>query len=97
MAMSGRSNRPLLLVLLHLTFIVSASLERPPYIFPGHLPHPIQGYVLGGIRFDNPNGIKNPYIIGIVPVAVAVPLVPVLAVIMIFLPAIIAPVLFRLW
>ena len=74
---------PLLLVLLHQTFIVSTSLERPPYFFPGRLPHPSQGSVLGGIQFDNPNGIKHPYIIGIVPVAVAVPLVPVLAVIVI--------------
>ena len=63
----------------------------PPMFFHGRLPHPSQGSVLGGVRFDNPNGIKHPYRIGIVPVAVAVPLVPVLAVIMIFLLAIFSP------
>ena len=77
---------PLLLVLLHRTFIVSTSLERPRYFFPGRLSHPSQGSVLGGAQFDNPNGIKHPYRIGIVPVAVAVPLVPVLAVIVVVRP-----------
>ena len=57
----------------------------PPICFPGRLPHPSQGPVLGGVLFDNPNGIKNPYKIGIVPVAISVPLVPFLAVIVIFL------------
>ena len=68
---------PLLLVIMHQTFIVSIYLERPPYFFPGRLSHPSQGSVLGGVQLDNPNGIKHPYRIGIVPVAVAVPLVPV--------------------
>ena len=76
----------LLLVLLHQTFIVSNSLERPPYFFPDHLAHPSQGSVLGGAQFNNPNGIKHPYRIGIVPVAVTVPLVPVLDVIVIVCP-----------
>ena len=83
---------PLLLVFLQQTFIVSTSLERPPYFFPGRLSHPSQGSVLGGVQFDNPNGIKHLYRIGVVPVAVAVPLVPVLAVIVI-----VRPVLFRFW
>ena len=77
---------PLLLVLLHQTFIVSASLECPPYFFPGRLSHSRQVSVLGDVQFDNPNGIKNTYIIIIVPVAVAVPLVPVLAVTVIIRP-----------
>ena len=99
MAMAGRTNRPLLLVLLNHTFILLASLERPPIFFSWSPPHPSQGSVLGGVRFDNTNGIKHPYIIGVVPVAVAVPLVPVLAVIVIVLLAIISPipVLFCLW
>ena len=77
---------PLLLVLLHRTFIVSTLLEFPPYFFSGRSAHPSQGSVLGVVQFDNTNGIKHPYIIGIVPVAVAVPLVPVLALIVIVRP-----------
>ena len=77
---------PLILVLLHQTFIVLAYLERPQYFFPGCLSHPSQGSVLGGVHFNNPNGIKHPYIIRIVLVSVNVPLVPVLAVIVIVCP-----------
>ena len=90
----------LLLVLLHRTFIVSTSLERPPYFFPSRLSHPMQGSVLGGVQFDNTNGIRHPYIIVIAAVAVAVPLFPVLAVIVIVRPPCNYcphPVLFRLW
>ena len=99
MAMSGGTNRPLLLVLIHQNFIVSSSLERLPYFCPGRLPHLIQGYVMGGVRFDNPNAIKHPNRIRIVLVDVSVPIFPVLAVIVIVLLAIIspAPVLFFLW
>ena len=95
--MDRRTDLPLLLVLLRQTFILFASLERPPYFFPVRLPHLRQGSVLEGVRFDNPDGIKHLYRIGIVPIAFAVLLVPVLAVI--FLLAIIdpAPFLFRLW
>ena len=50
---------PLLLVLLHRNFIVSASLERPSYFFSVRLAHPSQGSVLGGVQFNNPNGIKT--------------------------------------
>ena len=91
---------PLHFVLLHQTFIVLTSLEQPLYIFPGRLAHPSQGSILGGVQFDNNNGIKNPYIIGIEPVAVAMPLVPVLAIIVIVRPPCNhspALVLFRLW
>ena len=77
---------PLLLFLMHLNFIVSTSLERLPHFFPGCLPHPSQGSVLGGVQFNNTNGIKHPYIIGILPVAVAVPLIPILDVIFIVRP-----------
>ena len=94
------NTNPLLLVLLRRTFIVPTSLEQPQYFFPGRLAHPSQGSVLGGVQFDNPNGIKHPYRIRIVPVAVVVPLVPVLAVIVIVRPPCNyspAPVLFRLW
>ena len=77
---------PVILVLLHRNFIESISLERPPYFPPDCLSHPIQGSVMGGVQFDNPNGIKHPYRILIVPVSVAVPLVPVLAVIVIVRP-----------
>ena len=70
-----------------------------PHFFPGCLPHTSQGYFLGGVWFGNPNAIKHPYIIIILLVAVAVPLVHVLAVILIILLVIIAPtpVLFCLW
>ena len=95
--MAGRTDRPLLLILLHRTFIVSVSLERPHYFFPGRLPHPSQGSVLGGGRFYNTNGIKHPYRIGIILVAVAVPLVPVLAIIVLLAIIAPAPDLFRLW
>ena len=90
---------PLLLVLLHQTFIVSTSLERPPYFFPGRLPHPSQDSVLGGVCFNNFNGIKHKYRIGIAPVSVAVLLIPFMSVIVIVLLAFIAPtpVLFRIW
>ena len=71
---------PLLLVLLHQNFIVLTSLERPPYFFHGRLPHPSQGSVLRGVQLDITNGINHPHIIGILTVAIAVPLVPVLAV-----------------
>ena len=93
------ADRSLLFVLQHITLIVSTSLDHPPYFLLGRLPHPIQGSVLGGIPFYDPNGAKHPYIIGIVPVSIAVPLVLVLDVISIFLIAIIsrAPVLFRIW
>ena len=74
---------PLLLVLLHQTFIVSTSVERHPYFFPGRFHHPSQDSVLGGVQFNNPNGIKHPYRIRILLVAVDVPLVPVLAIILI--------------
>ena len=76
---------PLLLVLLHQNFIVSTALEKS-HFFPGRLSHPSQGSVLGGVQFDNPNGTKHLHRIGIVPVAVDVPLVPVLAVIVIVRP-----------
>ena len=44
----------------------------PPIFFSGRLPHPIHVSVMGGVRFNNPNGIKNPYIIVILLVTVAV-------------------------
>ena len=85
---------PLLLILLHQTFIVLAIFERPQYFFPGPLFHPSQVSVLGGIQFNNPNGIKHPYRIGIVMVAVAVPLVPVLdAIVIVHPPCKYSPVL----
>ena len=97
--MAGRTNRPLFLVFLQRTFIVSASLELLQYFFPGHLPHPSKVSVMGGPRSNNPNGIKHLYRIVMVPLAVAVPLVPVLAIIVIVLLAIISPTpaLFCLW
>ena len=89
--MYGRTYRLLLLVLLHQYFIVLASLERPPHFFPCRLYYPIQGSILGGVRFYNPNGIKHTYRIEIVPIAVDVLLVSVLAAIVIFLLEIISP------
>ena len=86
-----------------LIFCTELTLYRPlsnaPIFFPGRLPHPSQGSVLGGVRFNNPNGIKKPYRIGILAVAVAVLPVTVLDVIVIVLLAIIAldPVRFCLW
>ena len=99
MAIAGRNNHTLLLVILHRTFIILASLECPPYCFPGRLLYPSQGSFTEGVRFNNTNGIKHPYIIGILPVAMAVLIVPILAAIVIVLLAIIAPdsALFRLW
>ena len=96
MSMAGRTYRPLLLFLLHQTLIVTEYLERPQYLFPGRLPHPSHGSILGVIRFDNPDGIKHLYITVIILVAVDVPLIPVLAVIFIVLLEIIShiPVLF---
>ena len=78
-------NDPLLLVLLHRTFILLTSLERP-FFSPFRLPQPSQGYVLGGVHFDNTNGIKHLYIIVTVPVVDAVLLIPDLAIIVIVHP-----------
>ena len=72
MAISGRTDRPLLLALLHQHFVGLASLEQTPSFLNCHLLQPSQGSVMGGVRSDNPNIIKNPYRIGILPVAVAV-------------------------
>ena len=72
MAMAVRTDLPPILVLLRQTFVVSASLECPPSFFAVLLTHPIQDYVPRSVRFNNTNGIKHPYIIVIVLVAVAV-------------------------
>ena len=77
---------PLLLIILHQDFIVSTSIERYPYFFPDRLPHPSQGSVMGGVQFNNTNGIKHLYRIRILRVAVNVPLVPVMEVILIVPP-----------
>ena len=77
------TNLLLLVFVLRQTFIVLTSIERPQYCFPSRLPHFSQGSVLGGVQINNLNGIKHPYIIRIVLVAVALPLVPVLALIVI--------------
>ena len=92
MAVAGRTDRPLIPVLLHQTFIVLTYLELPPYFITGRLPYTSQGSVLGGVRLYNPNGIKHRYIIRILPVAVAVPLIPVLDVITVVLLVIISSV-----
>ena len=51
MAMAGRTNRPLLLVILHQTFVVLASLEHPP-IYPPWPPYLSQPRLCLGSNFN---------------------------------------------